>query len=159
MPMPGLRAGTHGGKSAPRRSATGPRCWPPRRNRNSGATGSAEACDMTFGFDLTRRFAAIVVGRAGMDLYPLPDGTETESAEQFAAEIGGSAGNIAVALSRQGYRAALLGALSADPVGRFVRIHLARYEVDISRCRMVSGDYRTSLAICETRREDSETVF
>jgi 5-dehydro-2-deoxygluconokinase len=114
---------------------------------------------MSFGFDLKRRFAAIVVGRAGMDLYPLPDGAETESAEQFAAEIGGSAGNIAVALSRQGYRAALLGPLSADPVGRFVRIHLARYEVDTSRCRMISGDYRTSLAICETRREDSETVF
>jgi len=114
---------------------------------------------VSFGFDLKRRFAAIVVGRAGIDLYPVPDGTETESAEQFAAEIGGSAGNIAVALSRQGYRAALLGALSADPVGRFVRIHLARYEVDTSRCRTVSGEYRTSLAICETRREDSETVF
>jgi len=114
---------------------------------------------MTFGFDLSRRFAAIVVGRAGMDLYPLPDGTQTESAEQFAAEIGGSAGNIAVALSRQGHRAALLGVLSADPVGRFVRAHLARCEVDTSRCRMVSGHYRTSLAICETRSEDSETVF
>jgi len=114
---------------------------------------------MIFAFDQKRRFAAIVVGRAGMDLYPVPDGTETESAEQFAAEIGGSAGNIAVALSRQGYRAALLGPLSADPVGRFVRIHLARYEVDTSRCRPVTGDYRTSLAICETRLEDSETVF
>src|SRR6202795_544378 len=159
MPLRGPKEGMHGGKSALHRSATGLKCWPPRPNRKSAATGSAEACDMSFAFDLNRRFAAIVVGRAGMDLYPLPDGTETESAEQFAAEIGGSAGNIAVALSRQGYRAALLGPLSADPVGRFVRIHLARNEVDTSRCRMISGDYRTSLAICETRREDSETVF
>jgi 5-dehydro-2-deoxygluconokinase len=110
-------------------------------------------------FDLERRFAAIVVGRAGMDLYPVPDGVEIESAEQFAAEIGGSAGNIAVAISRQGHCAALLGPLSADAVGRFVRSHLARYAVDTSRCRTVSGDHRTSLAICETRREDSETVF
>jgi 5-dehydro-2-deoxygluconokinase len=112
-----------------------------------------------FAFDLERRFAAIVVGRAGMDLYPLPDGTEIESAEEFAAEIGGSAGNIAVALARQGHRAALLGPLSADAVGRFVRSHLARHAVDTSRCRAVSGDYRTSLAICETRHPDSETVF
>jgi 5-dehydro-2-deoxygluconokinase len=110
-------------------------------------------------FDLARRYAAIVVGRAGMDLYPVPDGIEIESAEQFAAEIGGSAGNIAVAISRQGHRAALLGPLSADAVGRFVRSHLARYAVDTSRCRAVSGDHRTSLAICETRSEDSETVF
>src|SRR5271167_2176947 len=109
MPMPGPKQGMHGGKSALRRSANGLRSWPPRPKRSSAATGSAEACDMTFGFDLSRRFAAIVVGRAGMDLYPLPDGTQTESAEQFAAEIGGSAGNIAVALSRQGHRAALLG--------------------------------------------------
>jgi 5-dehydro-2-deoxygluconokinase len=114
---------------------------------------------MSLPFDLSRPFAAIVVGRAGMDLYPLPDGTKTESAEQFAAEIGGSAGNIAVALSRQGYSAALLSAFSDDSVGRFVRSHLARYAVDTSRCRSVSGSVRTSLAICETRPADSETVF
>jgi 5-dehydro-2-deoxygluconokinase len=114
---------------------------------------------MTFDFELERPFAAIVIGRAGMDLYPLPDGAETESAEQFIAGVGGSAGNIAVALSRQGYRAALLGPLSEDSVGRFVRQHLARYAVDTSRCRAVTGEYRTSLAICETRLEDCETVF
>ena len=114
---------------------------------------------MSFVFDITRPLAAIVVGRAGMDLYPLPDGTETESATQFAAEIGGSAGNTAVALSRQGHAVALLGAFSDDPVGRFVRAHLAHYAVDTSRCRDISGNYRTSLAICETRYPDSETVF
>jgi 5-dehydro-2-deoxygluconokinase len=103
---------------------------------------------MTFAFDLNRRLAAIVLGRAGMDLYPLPDGMETESAEQFAAGIGGSAGNIAVALSRQGYRTALLGPLSEDTVGRFVRKHLAGFTVDTSRCRAITGEYRTSLAIC-----------
>jgi 5-dehydro-2-deoxygluconokinase len=114
---------------------------------------------MTFAFDLNRPLAAIVLGRAGMDLYPLPDGTKTESAEQFAAGIGGSAGNIAVALARQGYRAALLGALTDDTIGRFVRRHLAGFKVDTSRCRAVAGEYRTSLAICETRLNDSETVF
>jgi 5-dehydro-2-deoxygluconokinase len=110
-------------------------------------------------FDRSRRLAAIVVGRAGMDLYPLPDGVETESAELFAAEVGGSAGNIAVAIARQDLSAALLGSLSDDAVGRFVRVHLERYGVDTSHCRMVTGAWRTSLAICETRPDDSETVF
>jgi len=114
---------------------------------------------MTLTFDLTRRYAAIVVGRAGMDLYPIPDGTKTERAEQFSAELGGSAGNIAVALSRQGCRAALLGPLCDDSVGRFVRGHLTHNGVDTSRCRVVGGDHRTSLALCETRHGDSETVF
>jgi 5-dehydro-2-deoxygluconokinase len=114
---------------------------------------------MRFSFDRTRQFAAIVVGRAGMDLYPVPDGVRTDSAAQFAAEIGGSAGNIAVALARQGCASALLGPLSDDAVGRFVRSHLSRYAVDTSRCRVVGGDYRTSLALCETRLEDCEVVF
>jgi 5-dehydro-2-deoxygluconokinase len=114
---------------------------------------------MTFAFDLNRPLAAIVLGRAGMDLYPLPDGTKTESAEQFAAGVGGSAGNIAVALARQGYRTALLGALTDDTIGRFVRKRLAGFRVDTSRCRAVAGEYRTSLAICETRLNNSETVF
>jgi 5-dehydro-2-deoxygluconokinase len=94
-----------------------------------------------------------------MDLYPVPDGTETESAQTFAAEVGGSAANMAVAIARQGERVALLGVLSDDPVGRFVRAHLARYAVDTSHCRAVGGTSRTSLAICETRPLDSETVF
>ena len=42
------------------------------------------------------------LGRAGMDLYPEPAGVITEEAEQFRADMGGSAANIAVALSRQG---------------------------------------------------------
>jgi 5-dehydro-2-deoxygluconokinase len=110
-------------------------------------------------FDAARRVAAIVLGRAGMDLYPVPDGADTESAEYFAAEIGGSAANIAVAIARHNHKAALLAVFSDDAVGRFVRRHLERYGVDISGCRMVSGAYRTSLAICETHPTDSETVF
>jgi 5-dehydro-2-deoxygluconokinase len=114
---------------------------------------------LALAFDRTRRFAAIVVGRAGMDLYPVPDGIETEAAEAFAAEIGGSAGNIAAAITRQDEDAALLGAVSDDAVGRFVRAHLERLRVDTSHCRSVAGGWRTSLAICETRPADSETVF
>jgi 5-dehydro-2-deoxygluconokinase len=110
-------------------------------------------------FNPERRLAAIVVGRAGMDLYPVPDGLDIESTECFAAEIGGSAANIAVAIARHDYLAAVLGALSDDAVGRFVRRHLDRYGVDTSCCRAVPGAYRTSLAICETRATDSETVF
>jgi 5-dehydro-2-deoxygluconokinase len=106
-----------------------------------------------------RRLTAIVIGRAGMDLYPLPDGSDIESTESFAAEIGGSAGNIAVAIARQDRPVALLGAFSDDAVGRFIQRHLTRFGVDISRCRSVAGPSRSSLAICETRATDSETVF
>src|SRR4029079_6301233 len=96
-----------------------------------------------------RTLGAIVIGRAGLDLYPEPDGTEIEAAEHFRSDVGGSAANIAVALARQGVRVALLSPLSDDAVGRFVRATLGRYGVDTSRCRAVAGGYRTSLALAE----------
>ena len=45
---------------------------------------------------------AIVLGRAGMALYPAPHGPKPMDADTFNADLGGSAGNIAVALARHG---------------------------------------------------------
>jgi 5-dehydro-2-deoxygluconokinase len=123
------------------------------------ACNDAGVSDVTFALDRGRPLGAIIVGRAGIDLYPLPDKTKIEAADNFGAEIGGSAGNIAVALTRQGIRAALVSPISGDPVGRFVRAALSRYAVDTGHCRAVAGDYRTSLALAETRAEDCEVVI
>ncbi|MGB0718666.1 MAG: PfkB family carbohydrate kinase, partial [Alphaproteobacteria bacterium] len=59
----------------------------------------------------------VVLGRAGMDLYPEPVGTKTRDAVSFRADLGGSAGNIAVALARLGVRTGLIAPVSADPAG------------------------------------------
>ena len=101
----------------------------------------------------------VVIGRAGLDLYPEPDGTKIEDATGFRADLGGSAGNIAVALARLGADAALLSPLADDPVGRFTRNTLARYNVDASLCRAVGGECRNTLALAETRAEDCEVVI
>jgi 5-dehydro-2-deoxygluconokinase len=106
-----------------------------------------------------RSLGAIVIGRAGLDLYPEPDGTEIEAAEHFSSDVGGSAANIAVALARQAVRVALISPLSDDAVGRFVRATLDRHGVDTSRCRAVADGYRTSLALAETRAADCEVVI
>ncbi len=101
----------------------------------------------------------VVIGRAGLDLYPEPDGTKIEDASGFRADLGGSAGNIAVALARLGADAALLSPLADDPVGRFTRNTLARYNVDASLCRAVGGEARNTLALAETRAADCEVVI
>ncbi|MBC7738271.1 MAG: permease, partial [Candidatus Saccharibacteria bacterium] len=54
----------------------------------------------------------VVLGRVGMDLYADPPGTRIEEAQRYTSAIGGSAGNIAVALARQGAKAALLTRVS-----------------------------------------------
>ena len=99
------------------------------------------------------------LGRAGMDLYPEPAGVITEDAEQFRADMGGSAANIAVALSRQRGRAALLTVFSDDQVGRFVIRKCADYGVDTNSCRTQSGLCRNSLAIAETKPADVAVVI
>jgi 5-dehydro-2-deoxygluconokinase len=106
-----------------------------------------------------RSLAAITIGRAGVDLYPEPDGTRIEDAERFVADLGGAGGNIAIALARQGACSGLITSFSDDAVGRFVRARLDRYGVDTSRCAVAAGERRTSLALAETRATDCEVVI
>lgn len=101
----------------------------------------------------------LVIGRAGMDLYPAPPGTKTEDAVQFTAALGGSSANIAVALARFGEKAALVTSASDDAVGRYVVNQLNAYKVDASRVRHIKSDVRTSLAVVETRVEDHQSVI
>lgn len=103
------------------------------------------------------RFA--VLGRVGMDLYADPPGTRIEQATRFTTALGGSAGNIAAALARQGARTALISCVSEDAVGRFCLAELHRYAVDTTHVRSVPGEVRNSLAVVETRPTDAQTVL
>ena len=101
----------------------------------------------------------LVLGRAGMDLYPDPAGMPIEGAVQFFACLGGSSGNIAAALARQGARVSLISQLSADAIGRFTRRELAKYGIDDTYVGVAGGDARTTLAFAETRVADHQSVL
>ena len=101
------------------------------------------------------RFA--VLGRVGMDLYADPPGTRLEDAVQFMATIGGSAGNIAVALARQGAGAALISAVSDDAVGRFCLARLREFGVDTAPVATVRA--ANGLAVTETRAVDCQVAL
>ena len=101
----------------------------------------------------------LVLGRAGMDLYPDPPGTRIEDAVRFFACLGGSSGNIAAALARQGARVSMLSKLSGDAIGRFTRAELAKYGIDDGYVSVAGGDARTTLAFAETRVEDHQSVL
>ena len=103
------------------------------------------------------RFA--VLGRVGMDLYADPPGTRAEDATQFMATIGGSAGNIAVALARQGSGAALISAVADDAVGRFCTARLREFAVDVAHVATVGGMARNALAVTETRSTDCQVAL
>jgi 5-dehydro-2-deoxygluconokinase len=101
----------------------------------------------------------LVIGRAGMDLYADPPGTRIEEATRFTTALGGSSANIAVALTRQGCRAALVTCVSDDAVGRFCLTQLDAYGVDRTHVRAVAGEARNSLAVVETRIENCQSVI
>ncbi len=101
----------------------------------------------------------LVIGRAGMDLYPDPPGTKTEEATQFFSCLGGSSANIAVALVKHGCHASLVTTVSDDAIGRFAENELDRYHINRDHVRRVSGECRTSLAVVESRVEDHQSVI
>ena len=101
----------------------------------------------------------LILGRAGMDLYPDPPGTKTEEAVNFFAALGGSSANIAVALSRQGFSTALATRISDDAIGRYVTSQLQAYGVNTNYIRPVGDETRSSLAIVESRVEDHQSVI
>lgn len=101
----------------------------------------------------------LVIGRAGMDLYADPPGTRIEEATRFTATLGGSSANIAAGLVRQGAKASLLTPVSDDAVGRFARAQLAAYGIDDRYVAPVGGEARNSLAVVETRLENTQSVI
>lgn len=101
----------------------------------------------------------LVLGRAGMDLYADPPGTEIPQATRFVAHLGGSAANIAVALARQGAETALLTRLSDDAVGRFCLAQLDHYGIDRRHVSLTANGSRSSLAVVETRLENCQSVI
>ncbi|MEP2705809.1 MAG: 5-dehydro-2-deoxygluconokinase [Roseibium sp.] len=101
----------------------------------------------------------LVIGRAGMDLYPDPPGTRTEDASQFFACIGGSSANIAVAIKKHGFETALATCVSDDAVGRFTLNQLDSYGIDRTHVITIGGEVRNTLALSETRLENCQTVI
>ncbi|WP_308123402.1 5-dehydro-2-deoxygluconokinase [Modestobacter marinus] len=91
---------------------------------------------------------ALVLGRSGVDVYPLQIGVGLEDVETFGKFLGGSAANVAVAVGRLGHRVALVTGVGDDPFGRFVRKALLELGVD-DRYVVVDRENPTPVTFCE----------
>ena len=72
----------------------------------------------------------LLIGRAGIDIYPEPPGTKTENAKTFVSHLGGSSANTAVELVKFGGKCQILTRVSDDALGRFVLNQLEYYGVN-----------------------------
>lgn len=112
-----------------------------------------------FKYESARLMHGLVVGRAGLDLYPQPDHCKIRDALSFTSDLGGSAGNIAVAMARAGGKVGLISGVSQDAVGDFVRGRLHHAGVSTDLLVETSANERTSLALAEVRDDDCEVVI
>ncbi|MDP6967783.1 MAG: PfkB family carbohydrate kinase [Gammaproteobacteria bacterium] len=113
----------------------------------------------TSAYSTNKTWQALVIGRAGMDLYPQVEAGKTRDALGFSADMGGSAGNIAAALGRAGGSVGLISALSEDAIGDFVRQRLTEVQVTQDFIQTSDQHGRTSLAVAEVRTDDCEVVI
>src|SRR3954470_1283561 len=101
---------------------------------------------------------ALVMGRSGVDLYPLQTGVGLEDVETFGKFLGGSAANVAVAAARLGRRSALVTGVGDDPFGRFVRRALRDLGVD-DRFVVVDPAHPTPVTFCEIFPPDDFPLY
>lgn len=101
----------------------------------------------------------VVVGRAGMDLFPHPAGTKTQDATDFKTDLGGSSANIAAGICKFGGKASLVTIVADDSIGRFCLNRLDHYGVGREYIRSIGGEFRNSLALYESRVEDHQSVI
>ena len=106
----------------------------------------------------TRALDAFVMGRLGVDLYPLQDGVGLEDVTSFGKFLGGSAANVAVAAARHGRSSALLSRVGNDPFGRFLLAELERLGVD-NRFVSVDTDFPTPITFCEIFPPDDFPLY
>ena len=101
----------------------------------------------------------LIIGRAGIDIYPDPPGTKTENAKHFVTHLGGSSANISVALTKLGGTCHLLTCVSEDALGKLAINQLNHYGVNTALIRQVKGESRISFAVVETTMKDHQSII
>ena len=106
----------------------------------------------------TQPLDALVIGRSGVDIYPLQVGVGLEDVTQFGKFLGGTAANVAVATARLGHRVALVSGVGDDPFGRFVARELARLGVDTTLL-VTDTENATPVTFCEMFPPDDFPLY
>lgn len=106
----------------------------------------------------TRTHDVVVMGRLGVDVYPLQDGVGLADVSTFGKYLGGSAANVAVAAARYGRDVALVSRTGDDPFGHYLHRELTRLGVDDSAVA-VDEDFATPVTFCEIFPPDDFPLY
>ena len=101
----------------------------------------------------------LLIGRAGVDIYPDPPGTKTENANKYVTHLGGSSANMGVQLTKYGGSCSLLTRVSNDALGKFAINQLDFYGVKSDLVKLEDNESRISFAIVESTVVDHQSII
>ena len=101
----------------------------------------------------------LLIGRAGVDIYPDPPGTKTENANKYVTHLGGSSANMGVQLTKYGGSCSLLTRVSNDALGNFAINQLDSYGVKSDLVKLEDNESRISFAIVESTVVDHQSII
>ena len=101
----------------------------------------------------------LLIGRAGVDIYPDPPGTKTENANKYVSHLGGSSANMGVQLTKYGGSCSLLTRVSNDALGKFAINQLDSYGVRSDLVKLEDNESRISFAIVESTVVDHQSII
>ena len=101
----------------------------------------------------------LVIGRAGMDIYPEPPGTKIDEVQNFSTHLGGSAANTCVALSKLNVSSDLVTCVSDDAIGNYIFKKLDDFNIGNKFCRRIDKKFQTQMAVVETILENNQSIL
>ncbi|MGX9418704.1 5-dehydro-2-deoxygluconokinase [Vibrio sp. WJH972] len=110
-------------------------------------------------FKQDRELDAIVLGRAGVDLYAREANTDFADITGFDKYVGGSAANIAVAINRLGAKVGFISCVADDAFGRYVQGYLEQQGINLDGMMVDSSGSRTSVAFTEMKPTDCDVLI
>lgn len=110
-------------------------------------------------FKQDRELDAIVLGRAGVDLYAREANTDIADISGFDKYVGGSAANIAVAVNRLGAKVGFISCVADDAFGRYVQGYMAQQGINLDGMMVDNSGSRTSVAFTEMKPSDCDVLI
>jgi len=108
-------------------------------------------------FDQSKKI--LVLGRAGIDIYPEPPGTKIADVNHFSSHLGGSAANTCVALKQHGVQSDLVTCVSDDAIGEYIINKLESYGIGTEYCKKIDKSFQTQIAVVETILKNNQSIL
>lgn len=106
-----------------------------------------------------RPLDAIVLGRAGVDLYARESQTDMADITGFNKFVGGSAANIAVAINKLGGNVGFIGCVAEDAFGDYVKRYMSGLGINLDGMKTDASGSRTSVAFTEMKPKDCTVLI